>query len=295
MTAPVLADALGPRGRRRSLIASVVSTVVIVVLVAAALKRFSDKGQFASAKWKPFTNWPTLKFLLGGMGNTVKAAVVAMVLAGALGSLLALGRLARNVVIRNVAGVYVELFRGVPLLLLMFFSAHGLPRLHVHFAIFWYVVLALVAYNGAVLGEIFRAGILSLDPGQSEAASAIGLGYWQAMFLVIIPQAFRRMIPAIVSQLVTLLKDTSLGFVVTYEEFLRRGEIAGEFGKNLLQTYIVVAAAYLVVNVALSQTARRLEVRQRTRYSAGAIRVPGIEDLAVVNAPGEAAVRPTGN
>ena len=293
MTAPVLADALGPRGRRRSLIASVVSTVVIVVLVAVALKRFSDKGQFASAKWKPFTNWPTLKFLLGGMGNTVKAAVVAMALAGALGSLLALGRLAHNLVIRNVAGVYVEVFRGVPLLLLMFFSAHGLPRLHVHLAIFWYVVLALVAYNGAVLGEIFRAGILSLDPGQSEAASAIGLGYWQAMFLVIIPQAFRRMIPAIVSQLVTLLKDTSLGFVVTYEEFLRRGEIAGEFGKNLLQTYIVVAAAYLVVNVALSQTARRLEVRQRTRYSAGAIRVAGIEDLAVVNAHGEAAVAPT--
>jgi glutamate transport system permease protein len=294
MTAPVLADALGPRGRRRSLIASIVSTVVIALLVLVALKRFSDKGQFEGSKWKPFTNWPTLKFLLGGMGNTIKAAIVAMVLAGALGALLALGRLARNVVTRNLAGVYVELFRGVPLLLLMFFSAHGLPRLHVRLALFWYVVLALVAYNGAVLGEIFRAGILSLDPGQQEAASAIGLGYWQGMFSVIIPQAMRRMIPAIVSQLVTLLKDTSLGFVVTYEEFLRRGEIAGEFGKNLLQTYIFVAAAYMVVNIALSQTARRLEVRQRSRYSAGAIRVRGIEDLAVVNAHGEGGVPPTG-
>src|SRR5438067_3309531 len=202
MTAPasaLLGDALGPRGRRRSLIASVAATIVLLVLAGLAVKRFSDKGQFAAAKWRPFTNWPTVKFLLGGMGNTVKAAVVAMVMAGALGALLALGRLARNVIVRNVAGIYVELFRGVPLLLLMFFSAHGLPRLHVHFRIFWYVVLALVAYNAAVLGEIFRAGILSLDPGQGEAAAAIGLAYWQAMFLVIVPQAVRRMIPAIVS------------------------------------------------------------------------------------------------
>src|SRR5207248_11793943 len=148
------------------------------------------------------------------------------------------------------------------------------------------VVLALVAYNAAVLGEIFRAGILSLDPGQGEAAAAIGLAYWQAMLLVIIPQAARRMVPAIVSQLVTLLKDTSLGFVVTYEEFLRRGEIAGEFGKNLMQTYLVIAAVYMVINLALSRTARRLEVRQRRRYSAGAISVAGVEDLAVAAAPG---------
>ena len=138
-----------------------------------------------------------------------------------------------------------------------------------HLTIFWYVVLALVAYNGAVLGEIFRAGILSLDPGQTEAAYAVGLGYWQAMFLVVVPQAARRMIPAIVSQLVTLLKDTSLGFVITYEEFLRRGEITGEFCKNLLQTYIVVALLYIVVNFTLSQTARRLEVRQRSALLGG--------------------------
>ena len=260
------------------------------MLVVIALQRFASKGQFDADKWRPLTVGGTIRFLWGGLMNTLKAAAVAMVLAMAAGALLALGRLAPNPIVRNVTGTYVELFRGVPLLLLMYFSAHGLPQLGVDMPIFWYVVLALVAYNAAVLGEIFRAGILSLDRGQSEAAFAIGLTYWQAMFFVIIPQAARRMIPALVSQLVTLLKDTSLGFVVTYEEFLRRGEIAGEFGKNLLQTLLVVAVVYLIINLTLSRVARRLEVRQRRRYGAGAISVAGVEDLAVVAAHGSAAV-----
>ena len=284
MTAPVLADALGPAARRRSMIASVISTLVLLGFVAYAINRFADTGQLEGDKWEPLTDLPTLRFLLGGLVNTLRAAAVAMALAIVTGALLALGRLARNAIMRNLAGTYVELFRSVPLLLLMFFSAHGLPKLGIDLPIFWYVVAALVAYNGAVLGEIFRAGILSLDRGQGEAAAAIGLTYWQAMFTVIIPQAARRMTPAIVSQVVTLLKDTSLGFVVTYEEFLRRAEIAGEFGRNLLQTYLFVAVVYMLVNMALSQTARRLETRQRRRYSSASINVSGVEDLAVMPA-----------
>ena len=125
--------------------------------------------------------------------------------------------------LRNMAGIFVEFFRGVPLLLLMFFTTIALPKLHIDLSTFWYIVLALVAYNSAILAEIFRAGILSLGRGQTEAAYAVGLTYWQTMRLVLIPQAARRMIPAIVSQLITLLKDTSLGFIVGYEELLRRG------------------------------------------------------------------------
>jgi glutamate transport system permease protein len=286
MTAPILADALGPRGRRQAVIGSFVAGVVIAAVAGAALNRLADKGQLDADKWRPLTDGNTIRFLLHGLENTLKAAVVAMVMAMALGALLALGRLAQTRAIAWIAGGYVELLRGTPLLLLLFFSARGLPKLHVDMPIFWYVVLALVAYNSAVLGEIFRAGILSLSRGQSEAAAAIGLTYWQGMRLVIVPQAARRMVPAIVSQLVTLLKDTSLGFVVGYEELLRRGDIAGEFGKNRLQALIVVAVMYMLVNMVLSQVARRLEVRQRRRYDAGAIHVGGVEDLALVGAQG---------
>src|SRR5207249_4601043 len=115
-------------------------------------------------------------------------------------------------------------------------------------------------------------------------AYSLGLGYWQAMLLVIVPQAARRMIPAIVSQLVTLLKDTSLGFVIVFEELLRRARITGEFTHNILQAYVVAAAMYIAVNFTLSRIARRLEVRQRRRYKAGRIQVTGVEDLAVLEA-----------
>jgi glutamate transport system permease protein len=294
MTAPVLADALGPRGRRRARIGSVVAIVVLAALVAVAVGRLADKDQLTAEKWRPLTEWPVLRFLLLGLLATLKVAAVSMVLAILVGAVMALGRLSRGRPLRWLAGGYVELFRAVPLLLLIFFSARGLPKLGVDLDVFWYLVLALVVYNGAVLGEIFRAGILSLDRGQSEAAYAIGLTYWQAMLLVVIPQAVRRMIPAIVSQLVTLLKDTSLGFVLPYEELLRRGQITGEFGKNQLQVIMVVALMYVIVNGALSQVARRLEVRQRRRYRAGALEVAGIEDLTAVEAAADAHTRPTG-
>jgi glutamate transport system permease protein len=289
MTAPFLADALGPRGRRRVLIVSILSGVVIAGLVAVAVLRLLDKGQLAASRWEPLTRWSVLRFLLGGLVETLKAASVAMVLAMAVAAPMALARLARTRIVRWPAVAYIEFFRGVPLLLLILFTAFGLPQYGLHLPLFWYLVIALVAYNSAVLAEIFRSGILSLDRGQSDAAFSLGLGYWQTMFSVVIPQAARRMVPAIVSQLVTLLKDTSLGYVIAFEELLRRSRITGEFFGNPLQAVAFVAVMYIAVNFTLSRIARRLEVRQRRRYRAGAISVTGVEDLAIVSAHADAA------
>jgi glutamate transport system permease protein len=288
---PLLGDELGPRGRRMTRIVSLVSAVLIVAFLVVTLGRLSDKGQLDEAKWKPFTQWAVWKFFLTGLRVTVQLAVVSMIGAMVIGAVMALARLARTAPVRWVAVAYVEFFRGVPLVLLIFFSALGLPKYGVRFSLFWYVALGLIIYNSAVLAEIFRAGILSLERGQSEAAYSLGMGYWQAMLLVIIPQAARRMIPAIVSQLVTLLKDTSLGSVVAFEELLRRAQINGEFFQNRLQSLFMVAVIYIVVNFALSRLARRLEVRQRRRYKAGAIIVQGGGmDLALIAAQADAAV-----
>ena len=284
MTAPFLADDLGPRGRRLTVVVSVVSAAVLLALLGVAGKRFADRGQLDADLWRPFTQWPVVKFFLNGLRTTVEVALVAMVGAIAIGALMALARLSRTRVLRWLAAVYVEFFRGMPLFLLILFCALGLPAYGVKLSLFGYLALGLIVYNGAVLGEIFRAGILSLDRGQSEAAFALGLGYWQAMLMVVIPQAARRMIPAIVSQVVTLLKDTSLGSVIAFEELLRRARINGEFFHNPLQSLIVAAAMYIVVNFTLSRLARRLEIRQRRRYQAGSIDVTGVEDLAVLQA-----------
>lgn len=285
MTAPVLADALGPRARRRVLIASIVTGALLTGVLAIAVNRLGDKGQLSWDRWEPLTQWSVLKFLLGGLGLTVKAAATGMVGALVLGTALALLRLSRTGPIRWLATAWVEFFRGVPLLLLIFFTFFGLHRQGVDLSPFRAVVIALALYNGAVLCEILRAGILSLDRGQTEAAYAIGLDYWQAMRLVILPQAVRRMIPAIVSQLITLLKDTSLGFVITYEELLRRSRSTGEFFKNPLQATALVALVYIAVNLTLSRIARHLEVRQRRRLGAGPMTVGGVEDLTTVGLP----------
>lgn len=284
MTAPFVADALGPRGRRQVKVATVASSVVVAGAVVVVVRRLSAQGQFAEGLWRPFTDPAVQRFLFLGLVATLKAAVVAMSLAIVVGGVMALGRLARSAPVRWLSGGYVEVFRAVPLILLIYFAGRGLPTLGIRAPVFWLLVFGLVAYNGAVLGEIFRAGILSLDRGQTDAAMAIGLGYWPTMLQVVIPQAARRMVPAIVSQLITLLKDTSLGYAVQLEELLRRSYILGEFEKNLLQSLFVVAVMYLFVNLALSRLARRLEVRQRRRYRAGSMGVSGVEDLAVLEA-----------
>lgn len=291
MTAPVLlADALGPRARRRAVLASVAAGLLLLALLVVAYNRFSERGQLAEEKWRPLLEWPVLRFYLGGLVNTLKVAGVAMVIATAVGGLMALARLARHAPQRWLATLYIEFFRGLPLYLLILFCWLGLPQLGVGLENFWYLVIGLSVYNSSILAEIFRAGILSLDKGQGEAAYSLGLGYWQAMGLVVIPQAVRRMVPAVVSQLVTLLKDTSLGVLILYEELLRRARITGDFFQNPVHAVALAALFYIAVNSILSVLARKLEARQRRRYGAGRIDVAGAEDVALTGAQATADV-----
>jgi glutamate transport system permease protein len=285
----VLGDDLGPRGRRHANFASAVTVVVLVALVLVAWRRLADKGELAGQKWKFLANARVRGFLLGGLAATLKAAIAGMVLALVVGGVLALGRIAPQRPFRWLSGVLVQFFRAVPLLTLILFVSLSFPKWGLHLSALWYLVIALVAYNSAVLAEVFRAGILSLPRGQSEAAYSLGMSWWQTMLLVVLPQAVRRMIPAIVSQLVTLLKDTSLGLVIPYEELLRRGQITGESFKlnsPLLQALFVVACMYWAVCFTLSRIARRLEVRQRRRFG-GKPPAEAVEDLAALHAQSE--------
>lgn len=263
MTISTLVDAPGPRARRRQVVLTVVTAVVLALLVAGAYRRLDARGQLDGRRWEVFGQWSVWRFYLVGLGNTLKAAAVAAVAALSFGLVLALGRSALGRPVRWASTVYVETFRAAPLILLMFFARFALPKIGIGFITpFWAVVLGLVAYNSAVFAEIFRAGILALPKGQAEAASSIGLRYWQAMRHVIVPQAFRAMVPALVSQLVVLLKDTSLGALLAYEELLRRGQITGEFGKNPLQALFVAGVLYAPIVFALNRLASRLEQRR---------------------------------
>ena len=267
MSEAVLYDVAGPRGRRRILIGSVAGLVLVALVVGVAVARLAAKDVFEAERWRVLTRGDLLELLGRGLVATLRAALVAMVLAMAVGGLLAVGRLSRRRWLAAPAGAWVELFRGLPLLLVILFLFLGLPAAGVTISTFWALVGGLTLYNSAVLGEIFRAGVLSLPKGQTEAAYAIGLRRGQTLRLILLPQAVRRMLPALISQGVTLLKDTSLGFVIAYAELLRTGRNAVEFlgGPYSIPVYTAIAVVYIAVNASLSFLARWLDRRTRRR------------------------------
>jgi glutamate transport system permease protein len=265
MSEAVLYDVAGPRSRRRILVGSVVGLLVIAVILGLAVARLAAKGAFEADLWQVLTQNDVQRLLGRGLAATLRAALLAMALSMLVGALLAVGRLSRRRWLAGLAGGWVELFRGLPLLLMILFVFLGLPALGVTVSTFWALVAGLTLYNSAVLGEIFRAGILSLPRGQTEAAYAIGLRQGQTLRIILLPQAIRRMLPALVSQLVTLLKDTSLGFVIGYTELLRNGRTGVEFlgGKYSIPIYTAIAVIYIAVNGSLSLLANWLDRRTR--------------------------------
>jgi glutamate transport system permease protein len=268
VTEAVLYDAVGPRGRRRVLLGSIAGVVGVAAVLGVAVARLAAKGSFDAELWRVLTEGAVQRLIGRGLVATLRAAVVAMVLAMAVGAVLAVGRLSRRAWLARAAGAWVELFRGLPLLLLILFLFLALPAVGITISVFWALVAGLTLYNGAVIGEIFRAGILSLPMGQTEAAYAIGLRRGQTLRLILVPQGVRRMLPALISQLVTLLKDTSLGFVIGYAELLRNGRTAVEFlgGRYSIPIYTAIAVVYIAVNASLSLLARWLDRRTRRRF-----------------------------
>jgi glutamate transport system permease protein len=263
----VLYDHPGPKARRRNNVLSALFLVLLALGIWWVISTLEGKGQLRAALWKPFLTsqmWTT--YLLPGLWNTLKAAVFSVVIALPIGALLGIARLSDHAWIRVPAGVVVEFFRAIPVLILMVF-AFGLTVSALGVADPLYaVVIALVLYNGSVLAEVFRAGILSLPRGQSEAALAIGLTKTQMMQIVLLPQALTAMLPAIVSQLVVVLKDTALGgILIGFVELRRVAGTAASFYKNVVPIYIVIAVIYILLNLALTSLAGYLENRARRK------------------------------
>ena len=280
MSEAVLYDTVGPRGRRRILLGSVAGVLLVAAVLGVAVARLAATGSLDPELWRVLTEGAVQRLIGRGLVATLRAALVAMALSMAVGGVLAVGRLSRRAWVARAAGVWVELFRGLPLLLLILFLFLGLPAVGVTISVFWALVAGLTLYNSAVLGEIFRAGILSLPKGQTEAAYAIGLRRGQTLRLILVPQAVRRMLPALISQLVTLLKDTSLGFVIGYAELLRNGRTAVEFlgGRYSIPIYTAIAVVYIAVNASLSFLARWLD--RRTQRKFGQTVQPSVADEA---------------
>ncbi len=283
----VLFDTPGPRGRVRNHLLTLLSAVAVAAALFWVYRGFDAKGQWEGKIWEPFLAADTWEFyIIPGLIGTLKAAALAAVLAVAFGAIFGLARLSDHRWIRVPAGLVVEVFRAIPLLLLIFFIFYLAPSMFGggDYA-FIAVVLGLTLYNGSVLAEVVRAGVRAVPKGQSEAAFAVGMRKNQVMRMVLLPQAITVMMPAIVSQLVVLLKDTALGYIIAYVDLLNVGfKIlpAVHFG-SLIPAAIVIGIIYVTLNLALSYVANLLERRSRRsrKTAAKPVAPPGAEAIGL--------------
>lgn len=289
MTTSVLYDAPGPVARRRSAMTSVVGAVILIALAAWLISTLAAErttaagavlpGLFDASRWDIFADPVVWQTLGRGALNTLAMAGVAAVLALAIGVLFSFGRTARSRWIRFPVAVLLEFFRGMPVLLMMLFVLLVFST-----GTYWAGVTALAVYNGAIIGEALRAGIRSLPAGQREAGLAIGLHPIRTRLIIEFPQAFRQMLPIIIAQLVVLLKDTSLAYIVGYSELLRTGQnLTNFFGNRYnFSFFFIVLAMYLVMNLILSWVARIVSRRTASRTR------PAVVDATVTGPTGGA-------
>lgn len=269
----VLFDAPGPVARRRHLLAGVVGTLLLLAVVAFVLYRFAVTGQFDGEVWE-WIQYKNIQLLLvSALLATLSAFALAGVLSLLFGAVFAAGRLSDHRWLSAPATAVIEFFRAVPLLILIFILYFGVSRgLGVNVSAYTALVVGLMLYNGSVLAEVFRAGVASLPRGQREAAYALGMRKTQVMANVLLPQALRAMLPTIVSQLVVVLKDTALGFIILYPELLYQARFLGsqvQLGSPILPVALVVAVLYIAMCLLLAQVANVLERRTRRRRRAG--------------------------
>ncbi|MGA4541340.1 amino acid ABC transporter permease [Uniformispora flossi] len=256
-----LYDQPGPAALRRHRLYGALASLVLAGIVAWIVYKLVDTGQFAAEKWSPFTYVGIQELLWRGLQHTLKAFAWAAVLSLVFGAVFAAGRLSDHRVIRWASTVVVEFFRAMPVLVMIFFIFIALkvePQ--------WALISGLTLYNGSVLAEVFRAGVHAVPRGQGEAAYALGMRKTQVMSHVLIPQGVRTMLPAIISQLVVALKDTSLGFLISYEEFLYAGkQIATNLDYSLpfIPVVMVIAPIYIGMCMLLSGLAKWVESRGR--------------------------------
>jgi putative glutamine transport system permease protein len=215
-----------------------------------------------NGRWQIFQEVAIWEFLAEGLWVTVRVAFFAIISSLIFGVILALGRLSNKKITSISATAYIEITRATPSYLIIFYAFIGLPKLGIKLDSFWAAIVGLTIYTSAILAEIVRAGILSVDKGQLEAAYSLGLSPFSTMTTIVLPQALRRMVPAIVSQLITLIKDTSLAYVVALQELTSQGRAIYQKYGNVLETMFVITILYFIICYILSIISRRLEIKE---------------------------------
>lgn len=254
----ILFGAPSPQAQTAIRIGSVIAAAALLLLAAGIVFRFHAAGQLQARFWEFFA-WPTTwVFLAKGLLGTLASAAMAAVIALALGLVLLVGRLSQLRPVRWPSIAAIEFLRGTPTLLLIYVCFLVLPSIGIKLSTYWMLTLPIALSTAAVVAEVYRAGVLAVPRGQTDAARSLGLTERQVFFLVVFPQALRYIVPALVAQLVIVVKDTTFGYVVTYGELMQNAKVLVANYHSLVPVYLVVAALYCLVNYAISKASKRL-------------------------------------
>lgn len=261
----VLYEAPGPRTRRMMRYGTVISILLLLALAVWVVFQFYKTGQLDSQYWYFFLQPTTWIFLAKGMVGTVQVALCAGALALCLGFLLMLGRISSVKPLSVICRVIIDFLRGMPSLLLIYFFFLVLPQYQIRIPVFWMLALPVALAASGVLAEVFRAGVNAVPKGQVEAAVSLGLRPSQTMFLIVAPQAIRYVIPSLVSQLVAVVKDTTVAYVVSYPDLMQNARVLITNYDALVSMYFVTALIYILINFAINQVAIRLSQRMGSK------------------------------
>ena len=248
-----LYEAPGPRTRRRVRIGTTVSAVVVLLAIAAVVRQFWVTGQLAPRYWSLFLQWTTWRFLGQGLLGTVAVALTAGAIALVLGLVLMLGRTSGVRPLAALCRVVTDFFRGVPSLLLIYFFFFVPAQLGLKLPSFWMLTLPVALAASGVLAEVFRAGVNAVPRGQVEAGLSIGLSSATVMRRIVLPQAVRYVIPSLIAQLVVVVKDTTVAYVVSYPDLMQNARVLITSYDALVSMYLVIAVIYILINYAINR------------------------------------------
>lgn len=254
----ILFGAPSPRAQAVTRVASAITAAGLLLLAAGVALQFHSAGQLDAQFWEFFA-WPTTWAFLGkGLLGTLASSAMAAAIALALGLVLLMGRLARPRLVRWPSVAAIEFLRGTPTLLLIYVCFLVLPSVGIKLSTYWMLTLPVSLSTAAVVAEVYRAGVLAVPRGQPDAARSLGMTDTQVFFHVVFPQALRYIVPALVAQLVIVVKDTTFGYVVTYGELMQNAKVLIANYHALVPVYLVVAALYCLVNYAISRASKWL-------------------------------------
>jgi len=260
-----LYEAPGPKTQRRVRIGTAISLVLLVALIAFVIRQFYINDQLNPKYWSFFARWTTWRFLLKGFMGTIKVAITAGIIAMVLGLLLMLGRISPNKALSATCHVITDLFRSLPSLLLIYFFFLVIPKYGIRMPSFWMITIPVGLAASGVLAEVFRAGVNAVPKGQVEAAMALGMTHGKITRKIVLPQALKIVIPSLVSQLVVVVKDTTVAYVVSYPDLMQNARVLISNYDALVSMYFVVAIIYILVNYATNQFSIYLAHRSGTQ------------------------------